>query len=93
MVECNKHNLYGVTFCFPKTQSELNHFGPPTNVLSSLPKNASQKSMRWQKGKHLLCALSLSNIYTESAGLRHPKSTINHFGLKGDPIKKTKKKP
>lgn len=71
MVEFNKHNLYGVTFFFPKTQSELNRFGPPTYVLSSLPKNASQKSMRWQKGKHLLCALSLSNIYTDSAGLRH----------------------
>lgn len=56
-----------ITFCFPKTQSQLNHFGPllPTCILrSSLPENSSQKSMKWQKGKHLLSAFSLSNIYT-----------------------------
>jgi len=43
--------------------------------------------MRWQKGKHLLCALSLSNIYTVCWVETLPKSAMNHLGLEGDPIK------
>lgn len=65
MVELNKCNLHSVTFCFPKTQSELNRFGPPTYVRSSLPEKCFTEVNEMAEGKtSVVCSQLIKHLYS-----------------------------
>lgn len=89
MVELNKCNLHSVTFCFPKTQSERNHFGPPTYVRSSLPEKSFTEVNEMAEWKtSVVCSQLIKHLYRVCWIETLPKSAINHLGLEGDPITK-----